>query len=734
MNILFQKLKRGKTSGQIVVVVILLVAVTVVFIAAMINLAKIAQLKVLLNTAVRNAAIGLASVGSSYGLALSIGALEGEEEQCKPSAFIQFVLEWTLLAAAVVIAITTFGTGTPLIAWIAVGLGAALGTYGVIQGLVNNMEINANIEKQISSLANLDQRTSQEALKNAISGIVGDPVMWQDVHDLDSDTLTDDKVSRFQQFYEARMYHILKYGVQQQLGDAVGGPKSFSFLFGSASEGDNAASEGTDPFQPHWKDFEGFLGAGYKTDDCKNIVPSSYGTSGFMVFLGADKGVPVPSPLPMPACNPATTTGLYKLFYDIRSWGFSNFNIGPRKVWEPDNAPCKLNCPGDLHPRCSGSQLCQQTQLWGTSWHCSSPPTANDELDNLQSSLYDFTLWAGRTLFRCDWFSGSDCDPTRENNLVFNYLSWYPSFYLDYTKYNNPQYGAWQSTYNIYCIMPQWLSMLDDLDVVLRNAFTWTVKNKCVKLVSISPLVTRPVPCSAVCTNSFPAPCASDSTTWQEQLNRITTARMRINEARIQVSNFIEAVSELIRKVEAINWNEDNSVTYSWYDALGWHHIFATVAHFTMPTLYYDDGSFWEDCTYIDPYYCGRRGGGADKVTVIRYDQDQDPLHPLKFLSGSPLWQFLYSNPKAAGEVTPPASLTGCDCGGDNGGKWQSQYPDTGCPPDPLAGINCTNAQDALKHGVKSRACAEWGLDVGSTRFIDCNCYDRGDCQCPTVP
>lgn len=148
------------------------------------------------------------------------------------------------------------------------------------------------------------------------------------------------------------------------------------------------------------------------------------------------------------------------------------------------------------------------------------------------------------------------------------------------------------------------------------------------------------------------------------------------------------------------------SVTYSWQDNLGWHHVYVSVeAPWGFPYLLNYDPNIFESCVTLAPQsYCGQKGSGAGKVTVIRYDQDRDWLN---FASGKRLWRFLFAYPGTA-SVAPAPPMPQC------------QYKTR----DDQAGLNCFGdnplVNSPLTRGVKSEACAQWGYRAGYLSLLEC--------------
>ena len=109
----------------------LLLAVIVVFIAVIINLGNIAQLKTLTSVAAQSAAINMASLAGSYALTLEKQALggEGHEEKCELAGWLGALLNyfWNLFMI-----IKTFVPMGP-VGWVVGGIAALANMYTLLQ-------------------------------------------------------------------------------------------------------------------------------------------------------------------------------------------------------------------------------------------------------------------------------------------------------------------------------------------------------------------------------------------------------------------------------------------------------------------------------------------------------------------------------------------------------------------------------------------------------------------------
>lgn len=674
MGLLFQHLKQGSFSGQIVVIAVLFLAVIVVFIAVVINLGKIAQIKGLVSIAADNAAITTASSAGSWALAMTV-ANEGERN-CGPSPWIKFILKAAAWVIKAIISAITLGQA-------AVALPFEL--YGLIQETVNAGEIREMLNQQMQRLT-VQQRFLETALQTGLYGVVSDLKEIDDEHDIDMDTLTNaegDTVNRF------NFLNMLR-------------------LLNKIDKGSGQLKQAIENFYPVWRDFTCYLGADKLGTD---ISPCSYpGTAGgfysvclgrgysgsFLTTLGEDNGS-----LFGPPYFGYTSTGIYRLFYDVENWGYGSLWGPPQnhELWRRIYQPCAYVTPTEAPPAACNPSQERYCQLPNSSdWLCMGAASRgfNDGVDDMKFSMERFVQWSSSVLGR----PNQSCD--RVKMLQESFDSWYPSLY-------SPSGDSW------YDIIPLWQNELTKMNNTLEEVARWILYEKCKDILG------NPVDCALVCAE-FNAD-GSCKEYWSERLDRVKTALNEGREAETETREFYTALKTFKTAVETISWPD--RVSYSWKDNLGWHHVYVQVEHTPnkFPTIKTDTG-FLEECRELKPKFCGRRGGGAIKMRVIRYDQNSS--NTLSFAGGKSLWRFLFTHPGSSGDSS--FSLTDCEIGGPTGGR--PDYTYKYIAPD--AGFNCAGIDTFLLQGVKSEACAEYGPLQDYIKFIPCDKYTRyteGKCE-----
>ncbi|MFZ5800503.1 MAG: hypothetical protein ACOY3D_03875, partial [Candidatus Omnitrophota bacterium] len=577
MNLFFQKLKHGKISGQVVVLMVLLIAAIVVFIAITINLGKVAQLKAAISLAAQAAAIDTASQIGSYAYGLVQKALDGYEWNCEAS-------DWVLKIAGYVLAFVLVLTGNIPAAAKVLELLIVLGsvTMDTINTRENIRDVRTAFNKQYAQMT-ASQRFTEIALTTALFAAVTDPIEVTDIEDIDMDVMRTDKISRALFLYQTERLDLLLSRLQLLRIEIYGDNESF-FV--------DCAVDG---FAEKWANFLYYLGyeqlpsfypcrqrdpdpqVGEYEFTYELPCPPSAGEESFLTTLGEDGG------------SRNASSGLYQLFYDIEyNWGYdaNRNNREENDLWDFHNLwrsiyqPCWYS--EHALKECAASTLyCREpdaSALGLDEWHCFDPGSIayGDEVDDMRESMLDFLFWS----FYVIW-SEDSCYPT--NDLVSGIENWLFVLY----SLDNPD--------NWYNTLHNWESALGHMYDVLHDVRRW-----------ITPMRSQ----CAVFDES--GNCLE---TWESRYARVDAAMDEVRDAEKTVANFraeIKSFAETIRPLLVF----PNSITYSWKDGLGWHHVYAQVNFSKMfsrdpfPRIEKKTGTF-RNCYVLEPEYCGKRGAGA---------------------------------------------------------------------------------------------------------------------------
>jgi len=681
MNLLFQKLKHGKVSGQMVVMFVLFLAVLIVFLAAVMNLGKIAQLKTALSIAADSAAITMASNVASYSYRILREGLGGVPRQCGPSVWMVVIITIVGVLASVASFVGAFAYETlaaVLFQAIISGLSVPLQIYAAVQAAKDLASIQEDWQKKMVGLAE-EQRFVESTIRTALMHTVSDPVEVEDIHDINLNRDYTDSVGRFLVLYNERLTRL------------ISGTTSYSARRNAAIE----------QFRDQWEIFLCYLGWALPSGGTPPAC-SGHPSNVFKNFIGIEgQGFTNPS------------TGLYGLLHKARgpgdhiTLGYNFGSIGNELWWCPGFRAC---IPVPYWFSCDNRPGHEENCI-GTppnNYCCFSPayvngepsPTRNDgDCSGIafgDSDFVDIFNW------RVHGFIGFS-DRILNGNLTENFANWFTSLYRD----PNSQ-ESW------YRIMRTWQQQdLTHIITLLGNIQTW--------------IAGLPGGISGHCQND--PYCIDDLTAVNNQIPGYIT---RANEIKNTIAAFSVQIDNLVQTINTVNLQPFNVVTYSWQDGLGWHHIKVTVENKCRKFPYVGkvDTNWSHDCFALLPVYNSVFGGGAVKVTIIRYDEKSDLV---KLGSGKSLWRFIFTHP-ASGPYSadPPSTLQGCEVG-----DWEDDELSHSLLPAPYfnigkAGINCSDAfiNESLRHGVKSVSCAEFS-HVGP-KFVPCagpNSYASGSCE-----
>ena len=165
--------------GQTALIMILLTAAALIFLAITLNWGRVAQTKSLLSIAADESAALLASEAASYGEAQKQTNLVDQNQLQGPTGTF---LDLILLIIAIIVAVVTFGVGTPFLSFIAVASVALAAVNLVLQVVV--------VQPMISSMWNslqkdqpIQQQFYEQGVSTALQNSVGDQVNVTDYLD-----------------------------------------------------------------------------------------------------------------------------------------------------------------------------------------------------------------------------------------------------------------------------------------------------------------------------------------------------------------------------------------------------------------------------------------------------------------------------------------------------------------------------------------------------------------------
>lgn len=191
-------------KAQIATLLTLIIAVIFLFLAITINIGKVSQKKTVLSNAADAAALNYASQMGSFAHYLSCTYVKCKRKFCKFSWSLFFkAMMWAGIMGIVV------GLALGALAGVfAAGLGGiAGGVVGFItQGPMHYMEASAwkGMSRQFKKMSN-QMKFREGVFLFAMMRVVDDPNLEDDVHDLDEDGLTDDKIPQFLRVYDTRL-------------------------------------------------------------------------------------------------------------------------------------------------------------------------------------------------------------------------------------------------------------------------------------------------------------------------------------------------------------------------------------------------------------------------------------------------------------------------------------------------------------------------------------------------
>lgn len=213
---------KGKQShkGQTATLWTLVIAIILLFVAASINLGRVAHSENKMSVAADAAALGLASTIGSYAHMLSESYLHGKDYESKT----EWGLIFTIILAIIAIIVTFYtGGSTAPATWQIVMLCFSLAATAYQQFYMIPNALNA-MSDEFARLGE-DQRMRETGINIGLQSIMDDPEEFEDLKDIDKDGVPlplggqKDFVSRFLYWYKQRltMLHKLNNYVNEEI-------------------------------------------------------------------------------------------------------------------------------------------------------------------------------------------------------------------------------------------------------------------------------------------------------------------------------------------------------------------------------------------------------------------------------------------------------------------------------------------------------------------------------------
>lgn len=216
-------------SGQVAVILILVVAAALIFYAASINLGRLSQTKILTTIAADTGAATLASYMASFGHSIFKTTLGGQKRKCGGTFTLVSLLA---VIIAVVVIIYYPGASTSVIAW--VGLVLSMGAL-TLQVMVIQPGITDAWNDIPWHTMDTEDAILEQGVQKALSSAVTDNILVADMDDSDMDRLWGkdaglqplDKISRFGLYYTEKRINTIPVSALAQIRDFLDALRNF---------------------------------------------------------------------------------------------------------------------------------------------------------------------------------------------------------------------------------------------------------------------------------------------------------------------------------------------------------------------------------------------------------------------------------------------------------------------------------------------------------------------------
>jgi len=187
-NISWKASSLASNSGQVAIVLMLVIAVALIFYAASLNVGRSGQTKTVITIASNTGAAMLASHMSSYGQSLFKQTLGGKVKICSSTGILGMIISFIIV---VIVTYLTWGTGTaPAVALmntLAI-IGLALNFLAsVIQVAIIQPGITSAWNKMTAQLLSREDRFLEQGIRIGLQNAVTDQAKVPDLHDFDID-------------------------------------------------------------------------------------------------------------------------------------------------------------------------------------------------------------------------------------------------------------------------------------------------------------------------------------------------------------------------------------------------------------------------------------------------------------------------------------------------------------------------------------------------------------------
>ncbi|MFA5089038.1 MAG: hypothetical protein WC552_08430, partial [Candidatus Omnitrophota bacterium] len=204
----------GIPRGQVAIILIFIVAITLIFFAVVLNLSRVSQMKTLTMISANTTASYLASLMASYGESIFQVTLEGKETFSGYTGILAAIITVVIVVLAIVLAAASGGTSLVVAfqsASALIGLGAALAAV-VLQVTVIDPGMTSMWNKKMSKTLTPEDQFVEYGIRTGLQSGVSDGKMVPDEYDWDMDRAYGldggnykDKIGRFAYHYNLRL-------------------------------------------------------------------------------------------------------------------------------------------------------------------------------------------------------------------------------------------------------------------------------------------------------------------------------------------------------------------------------------------------------------------------------------------------------------------------------------------------------------------------------------------------
>ena len=246
-----KKVQMRGSSGQIAIMLIVVIAVALVFYAVSLNIGQIAQRKIGISKAAHSGASQLASAFASYGQQTMNENLEGKWRVKETTINIAALVSIAVAAAAT---IASGGSGGPALVAALAAAAAAAGSV-IVETQIVAPKLTQSWNSQMMKKLPVDAQFLEQGISSALVSAVEDRGVVLDFYDRDSDTIfyneetgEEDYIARYSHYYGERLGTIQSLE-NKKLMEFLSKTKCFIFGGGNCQSQDNswALTDSTTP-------------------------------------------------------------------------------------------------------------------------------------------------------------------------------------------------------------------------------------------------------------------------------------------------------------------------------------------------------------------------------------------------------------------------------------------------------------------------------------------------------